>query len=92
MLQAKINRKKNVATMWRATLYILVALFVIFWAVLLGRIIEILATSGGIMPFKTGEVKATQGINATFAILMGLSFSMTYALWFWFTKMKDLLD
>lgn len=44
------------------------------------------------MPFKTGEKKTAQGINATFAILFGLSISLSYAIWFWFTKMHDLLN
>ena len=35
----RINRKKRWATFWRATLYILSTLFLIFFGVLLGRII-----------------------------------------------------
>ena len=59
---------------------ILLILFGAFFIALLVRIISVLAEHGG---YNKTDLDNNHGISAVFGILLGLSFSTLFALWFW---------
>jgi len=70
----------------------LLVVFAAYFVALLTQISRILANDGGYVAAADGLNTTPKGIDSVYAILLGLTFSTLFSVWFWMKTMLGLLD